>query len=163
MASTLTPRQTLQATLAALIGLLTIVVSGQIPSTAHAPSPTNIATRTEHEFAEWLNAERRDRGLAPLTVTNSLTEVAREHSRTMAASNQLTHSPDLGARLCCWHEVGETVAYGPLPEPIHDRLMGSASHRAILLDPDLREIGIGVVSDGTRLWVTHMMRMRTHS
>lgn len=131
------------------------VVALLLPTTA----PAALADPgREAAFVEAANRERADQGRAGLATSSELTEVAREHSRRMAATDNLHHNPDLGEHVGGWVKVGENVGRGGTVEAIHAALMDSPSHRRNLLDGDWTQIGIGVVVDDGTVWVTQLFR-----
>lgn len=107
-----------------------------------------------------INGERTRRGLAPVRMTDDLRSQARKHSYEMAARGRLAHTAHLGHHVCCWRTLGENIAVGGSIRDIHRRLMLSDTHREVILDPRYNEIGIGVVRDGDRWWVTQDLRQR---
>jgi uncharacterized protein YkwD len=108
-----------------------------------------------------LNAARQAQGLAPLSTAGDLTAVAAERAQIMARSGSLSHTPDLGGRLCCWSWLGENAAYGGAVSTIHSVLMGSAPHRANILYADADDVGVSVVSANGQLWAAQVFRARS--
>jgi uncharacterized protein YkwD len=105
------------------------------------------------------NAERARNGLAAFCAHPRLVDAARAHSQDMVARNYFSHtSADgrsfvdrvTGAGYTGWTNLAENIAWGSgtLGEPstIFTNWMNSAGHRANILNPNLREIGIGVAS-----------------
>lgn len=137
-----------------LIAALALVAM-LLPTTA--PAALADADR-EAAFVAAANRERADQGLAELATSSELTEVAREHSRRMAAADDLHHNPALGDDVGGWVKVGENVGRGGTVEAIHAALMDSPSHRRNILDGDWTQIGIGVVVDDGTVWVTQLFR-----
>ena len=107
------------------------------------------------EVAE-INATRRAHGLRRLIVRTDLRRAARSHSRAMAGSNTLYHS-DL-SRIRRARSAAENVGYGPTLRGIHSALLRSRPHRVNLLDPRMRQVGVGVTNMDGRLWVTQIFR-----
>ena len=118
-------------------------------------------TLTADESAELQlhNAERARNGLAGFCVHPRLVDAARAHSQDMLARNYFSHtSPDgrsfvdrvNGAGYAGWTNLAENIAWGSGslgdPSAIFTNWMNSSGHRANILNPNLREIGIGVVS-----------------
>ena len=106
-----------------------------------------------NEVLELVNEERSEKGLNPLELDNKLTNIAKEHSQSMAMNDFVSHedptdgsSPqdriDEGGYE--WTRWGENVAAGQsTPEEVMTGWMNSADHRSNLLNPDFTEIGIG--------------------
>lgn len=125
---------------------------------AHQPPTTG--PRTVKAIRCLLNRERRARGLAPLRPDPRLARAARGHARDMVQRRYFGHvAPGnvtvvdrvrrarylAGARR--W-TVGENLAWGTgrlaTPAQIVRGWMRSPGHRANILSPSFREIGIGV-------------------
>ena len=53
-----------------------------------------------------------------------------------------------------WRSVGENVGVGYSVSSLHSAFMGSSGHRANILKPSYNRVGVGVVMDGTKIWVT---------
>jgi uncharacterized protein YkwD len=106
-----------------------------------------------------LNQTRTRHGLQALHVRTSLCRAARAHSREMVRKGFFSHasfngeSPAARVRRCgyalkgaSWY-TGEVIAYGTGPEGTPQAIMRgwlrSKAHRAILLDPRWRDVGVG--------------------
>jgi uncharacterized protein YkwD len=101
------------------------------------------------------NAERKKRGLGRLEPSPLLLKAARDHTTRMAARDVLAHEldgkgpeerlADVGYRHAGW---GENVAMGQRSagEAIAT-WMDSPGHRANLLNPDFRQIGVGIATN----------------
>ena len=74
----------------------------------------------------------------------------------MAERNELYHSSLSG--ICCFRALAENVGFGATPTVVHVAFMGSSGHRANILNPAMRHVGVGVVSSGGQLWVTEIFR-----
>ena len=105
----------------------------------------------ERALVRAINVQRRDRGLPRLRLTVSLSRAARAQSRTVLRRDQLTHA-GMAARMsrhgARFRVRGETLAWVPRGRPSSARAvvrmwMGSPSHRATLMSPSFRRIGIG--------------------
>jgi len=138
-----------QRILAALV-LVAAVAAG-------AQSPGSVAE--QYLFAA-ANAERAQRGLAPVRWNDALYRAAGGHAREMAARRSISHQypgeaelatrgRDAGARFSL---IAENVAEAPTAVRIHDAWMNSPEHRANLLDPQVDTIGISVVSRAGQLY-----------
>lgn len=105
----------------------------------------------EQSLLQAINQARAARGLAPLRVGVRLRGAARAHSRAMAQSGAFTHGS--------WYQrlrrhgvraqtVGETIAWGVgvdgSASAIVNMWLGSPSHRATMLNPRFRRIGVGI-------------------
>jgi hypothetical protein len=108
-----------------------------------------------------VNQSRASAGLAPLSYASDLSAVAAERASIIAKSGSLTHTPDVGGRVCCWTWIAENVAYAGSVQSLHDVLMDSAPHRANILNADADDIGIAVVRGGGSLWAAQVFRARS--
>jgi uncharacterized protein YkwD len=166
---------TLVLTVAFAAVAATIAVS---PARAQAPAGCAGATQTMSEappaqveaaVACLVNAERTARGLSGVERADALEVSAQRHATDMVARRYFAHvSPTNGtvdkrARRAgyltesCW-SLGEDLGWAPpsvsSARAVVDAWMASPTHRAVILDPTFRDIGIGLVSraptgDGT--------------
>jgi uncharacterized protein YkwD len=111
---------------------------------------------------EKTNEERVAKGLHVLFINDSLMQSAKLQALRMAEKGQLNHV--LGGPKdyrtvvnrvnyfdYSFSTVGENIAYGQTPLTVVDDWMNSPGHRANILNPEFREIGVGInfASDGT--------------
>jgi len=104
-----------------------------------------------------LNAERASRGLAPLRASTKLGRAAQGHAADMVDRGYFAHG-NFGARIARtgWgrhrrtYTIGENLGYGSgggaTPRAIVAAWMGSAGHRANILQRRFHAIGIGIAS-----------------
>jgi uncharacterized YkwD family protein len=111
----------------------------------------------EQEVVELTNAERSKHGLQPLQMDAELSNVAREKSRDMAASNYFDHnSPTYGSPFDMiqqfgiqYRSAGENIAKGQRsPQEVVNAWMNSEGHRANILNDNFTHIGVGFVEQG---------------
>jgi uncharacterized protein YkwD len=134
------------------------------PSGAEAATPASSGAASD--LASLTNAERRQAGLPPLAVSQSLMRAAQLQADQMASMGQMAHSlpgaryPEPQDRLAAvgyrWQAYAENVAYGQgNPSSAMSSWMRSSGHRANILNPGLTEIGAAVASgsDGRPYWV----------
>ncbi|GAB6274321.1 MAG: hypothetical protein STSR0004_11840 [Peptococcaceae bacterium] len=111
-------------------------------------------TIDEQKMLNLVNAQRAKYGLIPLKVNPDLTRVARLKAKDMLENNYFSHtSPTYGSPFSMLRQfdisyriAAENLAGAPTVEIAHESLMNSPGHRANILNPDLTNIGIGVVS-----------------
>ncbi len=113
-----------------------------------------------------VNAARAHHGLRPLALNRSLSQEARAHSRTMLRRNRIFDPPDLERLLAPYpvdHLGAAAVGCEDTLRALQRAFLRSDAHRRILLHPQLRRVGIGVVrADGPNLcgggsfWVTEV-------
>lgn len=131
-----------------------------VPAMAVMPEAPRTGTVAEQYLYSEANAEREQRGLAPLRWDETLHRAAERHAGEMAARESISHQypgeRDLAAR---GHEAGakftvisENVAAAWSAPVIHDAWMHSPDHRANLLDPRVNAVGISVVRRGGQLY-----------
>ena len=108
-----------------------------------------------------INAARTSHGLHALTVVAGATDVARNWSWRLASAQQLSHNPALVSDLehagsAAWTDIAENVgmASPTSPSSLMSAYMASAPHRANILDPSMRYLGVGVVMRGSTAWNT---------
>lgn len=121
----------------------------------------------EAAMLEMVNRERADAGLEPLAPDPELTEVARRHAADMFARGYFSHvTPEgadpfdrINAAGLTYQVAGENLALAPTLETAHTGLMESPGHRANILRPQFRRVGIGIVDGGPYgLMVTQKFR-----
>lgn len=121
-----------------------------------ASEDLRVAPEDEAAMLALVNSERQSRGLPALEIDAELTAVARLHAIEMfnagyfSHESPLTGSPfdRLNARGIQYLQAGENLAFAPNVEQAHQGLMDSPGHRANILEPGYRRVGIGaVVSD----------------
>ena len=116
--------------------------------------------RTRRALACLISNERRIRGLSPLRSEQRLTKAGRRYARKMVAKGFFAHiEPDgrrLGDRVRAsgyphgrpWLVLENLIAIpagpGVTPAWLVHRWMGSRSHRENLLDPWMRDLGLGL-------------------
>ncbi len=151
----------------ALVWLLVLACGCASPA-----SPTGVeaasgsSSAAGNEMASLTNAERRQAGLAPFTVSPLLMHAAQIHADQMASLGQMAHVlpgaryPEPQDRLAAvgyrWQAYAENVAYGQgSPASAISAWMGSSGHRANILNPGLTEIGTAVATgaDGRPYYV----------
>jgi uncharacterized protein YkwD len=111
---------------------------------------------SETEMFKLLNKERRERGLPELSWAPEIVPVARSHARDMWERKYFSHfSPegeDVGDRLdkagIAFTIAGENLAMAPTLSTAHTGLMNSEGHRANILEPKFKRVGIGVIDNG---------------
>jgi len=110
------------------------------------------------------NNERMKRNLIPLTSSPDLSSLALRHSRDMTSHKKLSHLSTTGQsyieRLVdagfYFIKIGENVAMSETfrDDIIHQKLMASPEHRENILDPDFDRIGIGIVYEEKKYYIT---------
>lgn len=145
---------------------------------APAPPPAPVATAgpaaaaavaldaREQGLLEAMNARRASAGLSPLAVSAALTGVARTRSSDMLANGYFAHSSPSGQT---WYSLlsslglsysagGENLAKvsGDAVTSVStaiEALMASPTHRANILNPAYRVVGVGAAVQGDSLTI----------
>lgn len=115
-----------------------------------------VDSQTESRMVSLVNKERTSRGLTALIADTSTTNVARDKSLDMFERRYFSHyDPDgknaadrMSEANVNYSLVGENLAYAPDLTSAHNGLMNSDGHRANILEPRFRRIGIGVIDGG---------------
>jgi uncharacterized protein YkwD len=124
--------------------------------------PTTTAEAIAQDLFTRVNAERRNRGLAPLEWSDNLARMATDWSNQMARSGRFVHRDLDAARsrpgIGQFSALGENIAwvrgYDDDGYELHVGWMRSDGHRRNLLQQGFDTIGIGVVCAGGRAWAT---------
>lgn len=126
---------------------ITVQVVAQNPP----PAPNNYA----QQMLDLVNRRRCNQGLAPLTLNTSLTNAAQNHSSRMASLNFFNHTDPNNnsthitrARAAGYPSnfIGENISAGQ--STANDAFLAwwrSAGHKANILNPNYREMGLGYV------------------
>lgn len=139
--------------------LLSLLVTAALTASTGlvGAGPASATTTREARMLTKINHARANHGLRPLRSSPDLMHAARSHSKSMAGSRALFHTASFSS-LCCWEAMGENVGDGFTVRGLHRQFMHSPPHRANILAGRMREVGVGIVSSGGRLWVTEIFR-----
>lgn len=136
--------------------LLIILLVGA--SELSAAVATEFHAAQEAELTRLLNDERARRGLPRLATSDALRTIARRQSQRMAMRGNIFHNQrlreDIESVFPDWSSLAENVGVGPSVPSVHNAFMASPGHRANILDPDFRWLGVGITSGGDRLFMT---------
>ena len=144
---------------------LVLVCAPVASAPAPPPPPSADFSSVEARMLALVNQERVANGLAPFTMDPGLSNVARSHSSDMVARGYFAHtSPDglspfdrMSRAGISFRSAAENIAWAGNVEVAHTSLMNSPGHRANILNPGLRRIGIGIVQkDGLHIMVTQL-------
>jgi uncharacterized protein YkwD len=130
-----------------------------------APPPATTAPMPElaADVIARTNVERTAAGLAPVVAHPQLMAAALAHSQDQAAMQRMTHTGSDGSNAgdrieragYRWRTWAENVAMGyRSAAAVMDGWMGSAGHRANILNGNVVHIGVAVVTggDGRTYW-----------
>ena len=113
------------------------------------------------EVLDIVNSERARVGLQPLRLHSQLIAAAQAHSDDMARHNFLSHTGSDGSspfdRMRRYgynfRWAGENVASGySSPQDVMRGWMNSSGHRANILNPNFRDLGIGYAQGNSPYW-----------
>jgi uncharacterized protein YkwD len=133
----------MHATLAILTLQLALTAN---PATTPALPPQLELHPLEHSLIERTNAERTRYGLPALAIDATLVRSARQHAAWMTANQVLQHTSAM---------VAENIAAGqPTVGRVVQDWMNSSGHRANILNPRYRRIGVAAyrTTNGTVYW-----------
>jgi uncharacterized protein YkwD len=127
------------------------------------------ADEAEAQILALINRDRQLAGVAPVVADGKLTAIARAHAHDMVDHDFVGHvSPRTGNTVERVHRAGltpgfisENVGRGYTADEAEQGFMASPGHRANIVDPRPRRVGVGVVFgavvSGTRpLFVTQL-------
>jgi uncharacterized protein YkwD len=143
----------------AAAAIISVVFGAAIPSVAATAQTKNSCWSVkpnERGFANATNAVRSKAGVAKLSLDPQLSKAARMHTREMIKRNLLYHTPNdkLTHRVTNWTVLGENVGVGGTVDSLQDAFNHSPEHKANIVFPQFKYMGIGSVEHGGRLWVT---------
>jgi uncharacterized protein YkwD len=131
------------------------------PSRTAAPA-TSAAAAAEADVFDLVNAERAKVGCSPLKAVGAMSDLARAHSKDMAARGFFDHTNPDGETP--WDRAdqagvsglgGENIARGQSgAEAVMASWMNSEGHRANILNCDFTTMGVGVHMGGGGPWWT---------
>jgi uncharacterized protein YkwD len=148
------------------IALATIAALSPLGAGAHEEAPVAIAYVHAHAPAELsseatalfasVNAERARRGLSQLGHDGGLEKLALEKARDMATYGYFGHTDREGVTFeervrasgVTFRYAAENLAFDQDAEHAHAAFMHSEEHRANVLDPQQKRLGIAVITVG---------------
>jgi uncharacterized protein YkwD len=145
--------------LAASFVVLTLVGAAFLVPAAHADTRTAKRPSTdelERRMLNMVNQSRELRGLPELRIHDGLSKEAVRHSRHMASTGTISHTPNLAelVRDAGGSVFGEDLGKGRSLRGIREAWLGREDTRRIMLDPRFHRVGLGVVHVDGYFWVT---------
>lgn len=112
--------------------------------------------QAEQQMFTMVNKERTSRGFDALSFSEELANVGRAHCRDMFARGYFSHyTPEglspfdrMSAISINFNYAGENLALAPNVDLAMNGLMQSPGHKANILSPQFKKIGIGVIDGG---------------
>jgi uncharacterized protein YkwD len=145
----------------------TTLTATAVAALALAASPVPASATPGARLRQLINDARAQHGLRPLRAERHLARAARGHSADMRRRRYFAHdspegtSPAARMRAAGYRHpsaVSETIAWGTgserRPKALLRAWLHSPPHRAALLSPRFREIGVGVVRAHGQAWAT---------
>ena len=143
----------MRSSLSTLTTLIAIVLG---PTAAQAAGKSAKQASSEAQIISLLNEIRADHNLTPFTANTQLRSAARFHSSDMLQKAYFEHdglNETWDARIKRFAKstlYGENIAWGQgsygTPAGIVNQWMHSPTHRAIILTPQLKKVGIGLAT-----------------
>jgi uncharacterized protein YkwD len=135
-------------------------VAGSHSGPDRAPRPADVRA-AEDQLWEMIQSSRRSRGLLRFVRDPAITRAARTHAGDIGRGERFGHVTSsgtamqrLGAQGLTAVRASENVAIVGNVASAHAAFMASPSHRAAILDPDLRHGGVGatITRDSLGRW-----------
>lgn len=112
--------------------------------------------QAEQEMLQLVNVERAKAGIGPVVFDEALADVARAHSQDMFKRGYFSHySPEgtspfdrMSTAGIEFLYAGENLALAPSTPLAMQGLMNSPGHRANILNPNFKKLGVGVIDGG---------------
>ena len=123
----------------------------------------NVQATAEDKILELMNAKRVEAGLKPLTIDNTLVQVARYKSDHMIQYNYFDHVTPQGTKYSDWLKAigytyttaGENIAYNNYDAvELFTQWWNSPGHRENMMNPSYTKVGIGVVQGNNKFMGT---------
>ncbi|EHJ00845.1 SCP-like extracellular [Clostridium sp. DL-VIII] len=114
----------------------------------------NVQAAAEQKILELMNQKRSEAGIKPLTIDNTLVQVARYKSNDMIQNNFFDHTNPDGTKWTNWLQTigykyttsGENIAYNTSDAAqLFDQWWNSEGHRENMMNPSYTKVGIGVI------------------
>ncbi len=146
-----------QSNLTTQLNPLPVQPHSSAPLAAPQPAPIQAAPDPafgvfEQQVFDLTNQQRIQQGLLPLTLNLTLNDVAEKHSQDMATKSYFSHQSLDGSQPWdrmrsegySYSRAAENIAFGqPTASDVVTDWMNSPGHRQNILDPNLKEIGVG--------------------
>ena len=147
------------ARLAVVLSLAALCLVAPAGATSAAPSGARTALTGDTYEAKvelYVNQRRAAHGLRPLRFSSCADMTAELWAERVASTGDLVHQSS-GAIIGACHVsyAGETLGRGGFgPRTLLRAWMRSPLHRAVVLSPLAKRIGVGSYRDGSGRWVT---------
>lgn len=114
----------------------------------------SVQADAENKILELMNQKRTEAGLQPLTMDNTLLQVARYKSNHMLQYNYFDHTTPEGTKWTDWLKAigytytatGENIAYNTYDAvELFNQWWNSPGHRANMMNSSYTKVGVGVL------------------
>jgi Uncharacterized protein with SCP/PR1 domains len=121
--------------------------------------PISVQASAESQILQLMNAKRTEAGLQPLTLDNTLVQVARYKSNDMIQNNFFDHTNPDGTKWTNWLQAigykytttGENIAYNTYDAvELFNQWWNSPGHRANMMNASYNKVGIGVIKGNNK-------------
>jgi uncharacterized protein YkwD len=143
--------------------IISLLTAALLAAAVFLASPAEAQlTPKEHKLAGKVNAARDNHGENRLKINQTLSKLARRHSREMyEANNPLMHSTtnqllNYMDRANCSAMIGENVGRASTVNEMHQAFMDSPGHRENILKDNWAKLGVGIRRFDGSLWVTEL-------
>ena len=123
-----------------------------IPALAQQAAQPSQNGNVQQQILSLVNIERRKANLQPLTLNNQLGQAAQNHTNDMVSKSYFSHTSPSGGTMASrvnatgyrYSAIGENIAAGKsTANATMTQWMNSPGHRANILNPKFRELGVG--------------------
>lgn len=106
----------------------------------------------QQQILSLVNVERRKAGLQPVTLNSKLSQAAQNHTNDMVSKGYFSHNSPTGSTMAMrvnavgyvYSTIGENIAAGgSTASATMTQWMNSPGHKANILSPKFRELGVG--------------------
>lgn len=130
-------------------------------SISNPGSTTTSSSQYAQQVVNLVNAERAKEGLSPVSVDSKVESAAQVRAQEIVTSfshtrpNGSAFGTALKAAGVSYKACGENIAYGQKsPEAVMNAWMSSSGHRANIMNPNFKYIGVGFYqTNGVNYWV----------
>ena len=129
-----------------------------VPQPSELSAPSAAMTAEQQEIFDYVNDERRQRGLQELTPVDDLVIEAQRWAMNMStgpsAGAYFLHRDPLDMNIVSnWVFLGENIGRGSNLPLVHQGLMNSQGHRENILSPRFTRLGVGVAFNYNQFYV----------
>ena len=119
----------------------------------------SVQATAENKILELMNQKRTEAGLQPLTMDNTLLQVARYKSNHMIQYNYFDHTTPQGDKWTNWLKAidykytatGENIAYNTYDAvELFNQWWNSPGHRANMMNASYNKVGVGVLNGNSK-------------